>query len=378
MTPASVSAISLPPSLYDTPFNLFVFQSFLLPLFTLRYGTPLMQEPSISSASLQKPLLHSGSVAVPLPFGQLLQSSPFCAPQSDNKGVGNAFLDSPASKLPTQPLPRYLFVAGVEGSGHHALLDVWRHLEENGTPMCIIVYDQLFHSFGIENHASYHYSSIRLSQHMEQMNTTIHRARVEEKHIVIDAQNSYPMGTEAGSMAHPDLVNMAALHDVLYDLRVVVLVRDPVDAVLSAVRRFGTQPDDTKNKGSTGGGEQVPRYRTAVYQARAISESLVQINNALALLPCGQTVIVRLEDLLRDPERYAEPFSQLLDVEVERVRVALSTALKKDALHAHGAETGEERRIRRELNDFFALHADMWPLLNTQPVQIINSDPSSF
>jgi hypothetical protein len=99
------------------------------------------------------------------------------------------------------------------------------------------VYDQLFHSLGIENHASYHYSSILQSTYIDHMAPVFHRAAAEGK-VVIDAQNSYPMGKGAGPLAHPDLLKLAALDGVLYDLRVIIIYRDPVDAVLSAVRRF--------------------------------------------------------------------------------------------------------------------------------------------
>ena len=46
------------------------------------------------------------------------------------------------------------------------------------------------------------------------------------------------MGKGAGALAHPDILKLAALDGVLYDLRVIIIYRDPVDAVLSAVRRF--------------------------------------------------------------------------------------------------------------------------------------------
>ena len=101
----------------------------------------------------------------------------------------------------------------------------------------LVVYDQLFHSLGIENHASYHYSSILQSTYIDHMAPLFRRAAAEGK-VVIDAQNSYPMGKGAGALAHPDILKLAALDGVLYDLRVIIIYRDPVDAVLSAVRRF--------------------------------------------------------------------------------------------------------------------------------------------
>lgn len=134
-------------------------------------------------------------------------------------------------------LPKFIFVAGVEGSGHHALKDVWWALEASGLKLKLIVYDQIFHSLGIENHASFHYSSISKETYQEHMAPTFSQAAADGA-IVIDAQNSYPMGMGAGSLAHPDLVMLSELDGKLFDLRVIVIYRDPVAATLSAVRRF--------------------------------------------------------------------------------------------------------------------------------------------
>ena len=41
-------------------------------------------------------------------------------------------------------LPKFIFVAGVEGSGHHALLSVWEKLRAS-VAMDVIVFDQTFH-----------------------------------------------------------------------------------------------------------------------------------------------------------------------------------------------------------------------------------------
>ena len=86
----------------------------------------------------------------------------------------------------------------------------------------LIVYDQVFHSLGIENHASYHYSSIRPETYAANMKPVFDEA-AKTGSIVIDAQNSYPMGKGAGALAHPDLVMLSQLDGVLFDLRVIVL-----------------------------------------------------------------------------------------------------------------------------------------------------------
>lgn len=175
----------------------------------------------------------------------------------------------------------------MEGSGHHALKDVWWALEAAGHPLKLVVYDQVFHSLGIENHASYHYSSIVQDTYIEHMKPLFDEA-AKSGAMVIDAQNSYPMGKGAGSLAHPDLLMLTELDGKLFDLRVIVIYRDPTNATMSAVRRF---QDDAEYA-----------YKNHEFQARVVSENLATINNALPLLPCGRAFAMRYEDLVADPE----------------------------------------------------------------------------
>lgn len=87
----------------------------------------------------------------------------------------------------------------------------------------------------------------------------------------------YPEGFGCGTLAHPDLVFLAHLDGVLFDLRVLVVVRDPVAAVMSSVRRFNVKEFTYKN------------YQ---FQARAVQEGLTMINNGLAAVPCGKVGFV--------------------------------------------------------------------------------------
>lgn len=123
--------------------------------------------PSRSMARRNSPPHAAPSRAQPassfgtLPKNRVLRAPPFCT-EAHDKAAGKA-------------LPKYIFVAGIEGSGHHALKDVWVSLQEH-TKLELIVYDQLFHSLGIENHASYHYASILKDTHIEHMQATFAKA----------------------------------------------------------------------------------------------------------------------------------------------------------------------------------------------------------
>lgn len=246
-------------------------------------------------------------------------------------------------------LPILLFVAGVEGSGHHALKSVWYNLKQNHS-LHLVEYDQRLHAFGIENLAGYHYSSVHADQHASNFRGLISKHLstfpVGQRPIFIDAQNSYPMGKGAGSLAHPDVLMLAQLDGVVFDLRVIVLQRNPVRATLSAVRRFHA------NDNQYG-------YRTPSFQARMISESMVHLNNVLPALPCGKTMVIKYEDFVQSPSLFAKPLSRLLELPEQ----AVETAFKDISPQAAQPTLGAKDPVEMELAKFFTMQSGMWPLL---------------
>eukprot|EP00035_Acanthoeca_spectabilis_P024045 m.452087 g.452087 ORF g.452087 m.452087 type:complete len:372 (-) comp20265_c0_seq1:270-1385(-) len=268
--------------------------------------------------------------SVSFPKNRVINDPPFCKVGAKRRG----------------DLPKFVFVAGVEGSGHHALKGVWQSLRKSGLKLELVVYDQLFHSLGIENHASYHYSSILQNTHIEHMRPVFEKAAAEGK-IVIDAQNSYPMGKGAGALAHPDLLKLAALDGVLYDLHVIVLFRTPVDAVLSAVRRFQNNDEYL--------------YKNEEYQARMVTESLATINNALPQLPCGKTMVIEYNTLVHSPKQFIRPLSRLLEVEQDVLGDTFSDLKPR----TKPPETPEQIARRKKLQDFFGIQKVLWPLLES-------------
>jgi hypothetical protein len=253
------------------------------------------------------------------------------------------------AKSVSPKLPTFLFVAGVEGSGHHALLSVWQHLQAKHL-IDLVVYDQQFHALGIENHASYHYSSILPEQHHSAMLSRFANA-TRDNSIVIDAQNSYPMGQFAGSLAHPDLGSLLELDGSLFNLRVIVLHRNPTDAVLSAVRRF-RDSDDAK-------------YKAPEYQARVVAESLTNINNLLSDLPCGRWMLMRYEDLISNPTLFSGPFARLLELPKTDIQEAFKSIRAPPAR----PETEQIKKDKRLLDQFFERQQATWPIITAATTQ---------
>ena len=246
-------------------------------------------------------------------------------------------------KAVTATLPTFLFVAGVEGSGHHALLSIWQHLQATHA-IDLVVYDQQFHSLGIENHASYHYSSIQIDLHHAAMKSRFANA-TRDGSIVIDAQNSYPMGQYAGSLAHPDLGSLLELDGVLFNLRVIVLHRKPTDTVLSAVRRFRDAED--------------AKYKVPEYQARVVAESLTNINNVMPDLPCGRWMLMCYEDLISNPSIFSGPFARLLELPKADVQAAFKSIRAPPAR----PESEQVKKDKRLLDQFFERQQATWPII---------------
>ena len=266
-----------------------------------------------------------------LPENLVISEPPFCT-------LSNV-------SIPRATLPKYVFVAGIEGSGHHALKSVWEAMQKN-IRVGIIEFDQVLHSFGIENHASYHYSSVRLGVHQKNMQDKLDAINANSLDLVIDCENSYPMGMGAGSLAHPDMLMMKALDGVIFDLRIIVLQRNPTKSVMSAVRRF--KKDDRRYS-----------FKSAGFQARTVAESIVHINNVIPHLPCGKFMVLKYEDFVAEPQKFAAPLSKLLDVPLS----AFDGAFDQIKPSSHSSNISPETQKDTDLvSQFFSIQHKMWPL----------------
>ena len=242
-------------------------------------------------------------------------------------------------------LPTYVFMCGVEGAGHHAMETVWEKLAEH-YDIGITTYNPGLHSFAKDPTVSraYQFSSIKLERHKKRFEVFLKTPGIAGKPILFDTRNSYPEGFGVGSLAHPDLIYLSQLDGVLFNLRVIVMHRDPTATVLSAVRRFKVKEFQYKN------------YQ---FQARAVQESLGVINNALASVPCGHTLRLSYEDLLANPQRFVAAIAQVVGVS----SAVLATCMGDLQKPKPKVVEGDMVRIQKDLKDFFKAQEHMWPLL---------------
>ena len=127
--------------------------------------------------------------------------------------------------------------------------------------------------------------------------------------------------------------------------RAVFSYRDPINATLSAVRRF--QNDEEY------------KFKNHEWQARTVSECLATINNGLAQLPCGKYMAIRYEDLVSAPGQLSSSIGQLLGADPK----VIGKAFHKLSPRPPKQDSPETALKRKELKDFFRLQHVMWPLL---------------
>ena len=111
------------------------------------------------------------------------------------------------------------------------------------------------------------------------MKEFLNRPTTRRADLIVDAIDSFPMGVSVSNIAHPDMQFLSQMDGVIIDLRVLFLSRDPVDCILSSVRRF----------------EQGSPYKDYKWQARCAQDSLTTINNAIPLLKCGKLLKISYE-----------------------------------------------------------------------------------
>jgi hypothetical protein len=222
---------------------------------------------------------------------------------------------------------------------------VWEALATH-VDVGITTYNPGLHSFAKNATVdrAYQFSSIDLSRHERRFKTFLQAPNIAGKKIIFDTRNSYPEGFGVGNLAHPDLVYLTELDGKLFDLRVLVMYRDPTTSVLSAVRRFKVQDF---------------QYKNYEFQARAVQESLTVINNGLSAVACGKTMLLQYEELLRDPGKFSSDLAKLVGVSNAQIRKCTGD------LHPPEPKPmqGDMVEMASDLNTFFEKQRHMWPLL---------------
>eukprot|EP00039_Didymoeca_costata_P000065 m.43999 g.43999 ORF g.43999 m.43999 type:complete len:774 (+) comp10032_c0_seq1:151-2472(+) len=242
-------------------------------------------------------------------------------------------------------LPVYVFVCGVEGAGHHAMETVWAKLAKF-VDLGVTGYNPGLHSFAKNSTVSraYQFSTILKSRHEKRFKIFLSTEGFSGKPLLVDARNSFPEGFGVGNLAHPDLVYLSAMDGILFNLRVVLLYRDPTAAVMSSVRRFRVQEFE---------------YKNFEFQARSVQESLTVMNNALAAVPCGQVLLLPYDKLVVSPSTFAPELAKFIGVPHEAMNASM-VELRPPSKKAVDDKT---EAMVHDLKIFFEQQKSQWPIL---------------
>jgi len=182
----------------------------------------------------------------------------------------------------------YIFVAGVEGSGHHFMANLLRW------------------NVSLAVHAA---SSAHTSGSVP---SSLKRSRSENARklysklfssastgdVILEAAPSYPIGNPYRATRHPDLRSLMQHDGSLFDLRVLVAVRDPLDAILSTHHTRGWIGE---------------RADPAVETATTV-ECLIHLNAVLDTVPCGKIALMPLTYAANNPSDARKAIDLLLDL----------------------------------------------------------------
>lgn len=264
-------------------------------------------------------------------------------------------------------LPRVFVFIGTEGSGHDLFESIFSFLPANISidrfhPDLHLTMSNQQKSAVTQDLTGAAVECPRLpySRHVYDFGVRMSAAmkgKLQDTNFYLRARDPFPMGRVRTPLARPDLISLATFHGILYDLRMLVLVRNLTDTVLwSVLRRFHN--DDVG------------------LQARLIEDSLVYIDASLRAVPCGTFALVDVDALVKRPKTASVPMSQFLGipgVAKEDVYAAIQRGKEKweptlavqtgVGAAAEGDEGSETTFDGQSLEAFFQQRVGLWPLL---------------
>jgi hypothetical protein len=236
-------------------------------------------------------------------------------------------------------LPIYVLVAGIEGAGH-GLLAEYFSLLESLTPLLFVRKSHNAHRIDLAQQAPYLYTGINLDEQSSHL-WALAQDAFEQQSIIVDTESVFPMSVSGGSLNSPDLLHLLLLDGVLFDLRVIVLQRDPIHAVQSSVRRYYSATNML--------------FKTLEYQARVAEENLVYISNTLRLIPCENLVRIDFECFIHNASQYAGDLGRVLGIAPELLHSLPSPRYKASP---NDIFLKDDIDI---LTEFMTSHASLWP-----------------
>ena len=272
-------------------------------------------------------------------------------------------------------LPEFIFVAGIERSGHHLIRLLFDTLTEKGRRKPYIMKEftpaiHLLDPISITNNQHMEFATIhkslfqqRLSPLLKQMN----QLKREGGRGLLVYANSFLLGYSTMSTARPDLLVLKYFDCILYRLKIIVTKRHPLVATVSAVRKFGKRrfqeiinTTRTKNLQKLIPPEDLPY----LMQARIVEDQLIYLDQQVRRLACDQLHFLNVEELYSEQTKWTQlnnlaKFLRLTDTEAAMFRnVTIGAPFTRIVLPPTCSTC-----TNKVLYDFFEARKDFWPLM---------------
>jgi hypothetical protein len=314
-------------------------------------------------------------------------------------------------------LPELIFVAGIEGSGHHLMSALFAALPEIVSPsarpplgrptvftrpslqglnttsgqskpkLTVKVLPtrrpyQMFENFMPSVHlmdpsdmsSTSHMGFAIIHRNLFRMRlkpilNSLAQYQKEGRKGMLVYTHSFPMGFGGIlSTARPDLLMLKHYDCILYRLKILVMKRHPLQAILSSVRRFIQKYKVIDPKFYTQDLKRTipPADYPLVMQARISEDQLIYLDQQLRRFACHQVLFVNMDDIFSpsNKQKALNSLASFLGLNDEETKILCRAKL-----------TSPQTRVplppectnctQRVLYDFFEERKLMWPLMST-------------
>lgn len=274
---------------------------------------------------------------------------PVCKMVTDGDGIGSSNFYELKEKnegRKKENLPLVFFLAGVEGSGHKFFEQVLRNIPNIN--FTVTQYEPLLHLTAEDTQTHVHGADVRCPllpyarPFRELAKEMAARLAAIKSGPYLRARDSYPLGRVRTPLARPDLISLAQLSGLLFDLKIIVLQRGLSDAIRSAYR-MGYHGNDIG------------------LQVRIVEDEMTFLDATIRTMPCGMYLVLDFDWIADDPKLMAEPLAKFLGMGVTKEDVVSSIHKAMRSKPSHNATYPTFGN--QKLEEFFALRSDMWPML---------------
>ena len=243
----------------------------------------------------------------------------------------------------------YVYLAGVEGSGHHALMSVFDALLDGGVDNTTtatatangsmpVSFVPRLESRPVNSAGWYLWKNDDAARHRQLLLAFIAALRVVRerpqtgRRILFGpfAESgeplSYPFGQARNAVSRPVFADVSASCAMVgISVKMIVLHRDPIAATYSRIHQMTRE-----------------LAGHALLQARIVLDNLQAVASEMGALQCDDKVTIRYERLLEDPTAYASAFGTFTGIPLDAAHKALSSVKGSSAHDYLSSLTPEE------------------------------------